>query len=545
MASTYSSLKFELITTGEQSGTWGDTTNTNIGTAIQEAITGSADVTFSSGTVTLSLTDTNNTQTARNLRLNLTGTSGGAQNLIVPAIEKQYIVYNGCADTITIKNSTGTGVAVPAGKTMVVFNNGTNVVDVTTHATSLTLGSALPVTSGGTGVTTSTGTGNVVLSNSPTLVTPALGTPASGTLTNCNGLPVATGISGLGSGVATFLATPSSSNLAAAVSDETGSGALVFANSPTLVTPALGTPSSGTLTSCTGLPLTTGVTGTLPVANGGTGVTTSTGSGSVVLSNSPTLVTPALGTPSSGTLTNCTGLPLATGVSGLGSGVATFLATPSSANLAAAVTGETGSGALVFATSPTLVTPALGTPSSGTLTSCTGLPLTTGVTGTLPVANGGTGATSITSGALIKGAGTGAFSAASASDITSAIGSTAVTNATNASNATSGSTLASQTAKAWVRFDGVAGVSINASYNVSSVTRTASGKYTVNFSNALADANYSFTMGSAQISGFGNPQGGTAVDTGVPPTASAFSFNTLDNTYNSSDSPYISAIIYR
>ena len=80
-----------------------------------------------------------------------------------------------------------------------------------------------------------------------------------------------------------------SAQIAAAVTDETGSGALVFATSPTLVTPALGTPSSGTLSSCTGLPLTTGVTGTLPVANGGTGVTTSTGTGNVVLSASPTL----------------------------------------------------------------------------------------------------------------------------------------------------------------------------------------------------------------------------------------------------------------
>jgi hypothetical protein len=79
-----------------------------------------------------------------------------------------------------------------------------------------------------------------------------------------------------------------------------------------------------------------------------------------------------LGTPSSGTLTNATGLPVATGISGLGSGVATFLATPSSANLAAAVTGETGTGALVFATSPTLVTPALGTPASGVVTNLTG-----------------------------------------------------------------------------------------------------------------------------------------------------------------------------
>lgn len=104
--------------------------------------------------------------------------------------------------------------------------------------------------------------------------------------------------------IATFLATPSSANLAAAVTDETGTGSLVFATSPTLVT--------------------------------------------------PTLVTPTLGTPASGTLTNCTGLPVTTGVSGLGAGIATFLATPSSANLATAVTDETGTGSLVFGTGPTI-----------------------------------------------------------------------------------------------------------------------------------------------------------------------------------------------
>jgi len=142
MASTYSPLKIELIGTGDQSGTWGTTTNTNLGTALEEAITGSADVTFASGTVTLTLTDTNATQTARNLRLNLTGTSGGAQNLIVPAIEKLYLVNNGCADAITVKNSTGTGTAVPAGKTMFVFNTGSNVVDAITYLTSLATPSA-------------------------------------------------------------------------------------------------------------------------------------------------------------------------------------------------------------------------------------------------------------------------------------------------------------------------------------------------------------------------------------------------------------------
>ena len=142
MASTYSPLKIELIGTGDQSGTWGSTTNTNLGTALEEAITGSADVTFASGTVTLTLTDTNATQTARNLRLNLTGTTAGARNLVVPAIEKLYLVNNGCADAVTVKNSTGTGIAVPAGKSMFVFNNGTNVVDATTYLTSLTTPSA-------------------------------------------------------------------------------------------------------------------------------------------------------------------------------------------------------------------------------------------------------------------------------------------------------------------------------------------------------------------------------------------------------------------
>jgi hypothetical protein len=155
-------------------------------------------------------------------------------------------------------------------------------------------------------LTDETGSGSAVFANSPVLVTPNLGTPSSVTLTNGTGLPISTGVSGLGSGVATFLATPSSVNLASAVTDETGTGALVFANSPTLVTPALGTPSSVTLT-------------------------------------------------------NGTGLPISTGVSGLGSGVATFLGTPSSANLAAAVTGETGSGALVFGTSPTLDSPTVTT----------------------------------------------------------------------------------------------------------------------------------------------------------------------------------------
>jgi len=237
------------------------------------------------------------------------------RNLILGSgcqIEKFYLINNTGTGAKTVKNTSGTGISVPAGKATLVFNNGTNVVDAASYFTSLTLGSALPITSGGTGTTSTTFTN--------------LTTNVTGTLPVGNG---GTGITSFGSGVATFLGTPSSANLAAAVTDETGSGSLVFATSPTLVTPALGTPTALVLTSATGLPLTTGVTGTLPTANGGTGITS------------------------------------------LGAGVATFLGTPSSANLAAALTDETGSGSAVFATSPTLVTPALGTPSQGVLSSCT------------------------------------------------------------------------------------------------------------------------------------------------------------------------------
>lgn len=139
--------------------------------------------------------------------------------------------------------------------------------------------------------------------NSPTFNNLALGTPVSGTLTNCTGLPISTGVSGLASGVATYLNSPTAANMRIAMLGQT------------------------------------------------------TGLGSLVFGASPNIITANLNTPTAITLTNGTGLPISTGVSGLGTGVATFLATPSSANLRAAITDETGIGLAVFHNTPTLSTP--------------------------------------------------------------------------------------------------------------------------------------------------------------------------------------------
>jgi len=186
MPSTYSTLAIQLMATGENSTTWGNVTNANLGTVMEEAIVGTENVLFTTADVTLALTNSTVSQPARNLRLNLTGTPASDFNLIIPAttglpsatFEKPYIINNTTGRTITVKHPTGTGVAVPTGKTMWVYANGTNVVDVVTHLSSVTLGSALPVASGGTGVTTSTGTGSVVLSASPSFTGTASFGPA-------------------------------------------------------------------------------------------------------------------------------------------------------------------------------------------------------------------------------------------------------------------------------------------------------------------------------------------------------------------------------
>ena len=194
---------------------------------------------------------------------------------------------------------------------------------------------------------------------------------------------------------------------------------------------------------------------------------------------SPTFTTPALGTPASGVLTNCTGLPISTGVSGLAADVATFLATPSSANLITAVTDETGTGGLVFANTPTLVTPVLGIASATTINK---VALTAPATGsTLTIADGVT----LTVSANTTLSGTPAAAAVQADQETATSTTTFVSPGVQQFHPSA--------AKGWIKTDQAG--TINASYNVTSIADTGTGILTINWATDFSTANYTICFG--------------------------------------------------
>jgi hypothetical protein len=318
MASTYSgNLAIELIGTGDQAGTWGATTNTNLGTALEQAITSTASVTFvSGGNSAIALTQSNAFQAARSYRLSLSGTSSGTQYLWVPAISKQYVVNNTLNNSIIVSNgsngaATGTTVTVPAGRSMILYNDATNIVEVANYIANLAVGSAtisnnavitgnvtvlgnatitgnvnisnlalttvLPITSGGTNAATAplamanlmgftntaTTGGTTTLSN-----TSSYYQLFTGTLTQTVVLPVANTVT---TGFTFHICNNSTGNLAV---QSSGANAVI-----TVV--------SGTTAMCTCI-LASGTT-EASWESGLTDFTTSTGTGSVVLGTSPTL----------------------------------------------------------------------------------------------------------------------------------------------------------------------------------------------------------------------------------------------------------------
>lgn len=255
----------------------------------------------------------------------------------------------------SLTNLTLTGNLAVGGSSTFTGNVTTNNLDVN--------GS---LTVGGTTVnpTGATGTGSLVFNNGPTLIAPVLGTPASGNLTNCTGYPV-NQVAGLATGILPFLTNPTTANLAAAVVDETGTGNLVLSNNPTLtsatlVTPNIGIPTAGTLTNCTGY-VASNLTGIVPVANGGTGLSTTGAIGDVLIVSAAGVLGYAPAPPASG----------------IAGGAASQILYQSAPNITSFIAnGLTGQ---------VLLSNGSSTPSWGAINA------TTNITGILPVANGGTG----------------------------------------------------------------------------------------------------------------------------------------------------------
>ena len=286
MASTYSTnLALELMATGEKANTWGDITNTNLGTLLEQAISGyvTQAITDGSGATTTITIPNGATGVARNMFIEMTGAlTFSTTSLVVPANKKLYFIYNNTSGgyPVQVKVSGQTGVAVPNGQKVVLVSNGTDVVVATNYMASLGLGTPLAVSSGGTGLSSGTSGGVLYFSSTSALASSAA--LAANALVIGGGAGVAPSTITTGTGVVTALGV------------NTGSAGAFVVNGG-----ALGTPSSGTVTNLTGtasiningtVGATTPTTGAFTTASATTSVTTPsvTNAGTLALSATST-----------------------------------------------------------------------------------------------------------------------------------------------------------------------------------------------------------------------------------------------------------------
>lgn len=515
MPSTYSpSLRLELIGNGEQAGNWGNTTNTNIGTLLEQAITGVENI-LMTGSTTLTIGNGVADQ-ARNAVLVLTGTLSSSADLIVPAVEKVYLVKNSTSNsqTVTVKTAAGTGVAIGNGFTQFVYCDGTNVYAATsslnpsappgtvssvqlaagstgllisgassqtiTTTGTFTLGGTLAVGSGGTGRSTLPASGSLLISNG-SAYNPGTVSGGNAITTTYNGTDLVinnAGVTSLTAGTNITLSGSTGNITISAISGGGSAGVTSFAGGTTGLTPS--TASAGAIT----------LGGTLAVSNGGTGATTLTGyvkgTGTSSLTASSTIPV--------------TDLSGAIGVANGGTGTTTAFTSG-----AVVFAGASG----VYSQDPTQLfwdntnnRLGIGTSSPSQTLSVSGNSIVTGtsyfadsqyyslISGTTAYMNFG-------SGAWIE-------YQRSASKFVGYIGSSAtfVAEASNFQfNSGYGSVATAYGCRAWVSFVGST-ASIRASGNVTSVTRNATGDFTVNFTNAMPNVNYAVTaLGCATTDG--------------------------------------------